>query len=157
MVGWEAAGRSTTMFRVLRVQVEARLLPPHAPRRGGEGSPVTRHPRSCLKNASSPACQRWFPSDPHAGTSERIPVGSTSADLRRDVCGAGKFPMAATPAVPRDMDTPQPGSGSLGIEIDFFLLLRDTFVVSDIQGSDLTPQPHRGSLTVWGASRHNLL
>lgn len=82
---WEAAGRSATMFQVLRVQVEARLLPPHAPRGG-----VTCHPRSCLKNVSSPACQRWFPSDPHAGTSEHIPVGSTSADLRRDVCGAGE-------------------------------------------------------------------
>lgn len=33
---WEAAGRSTIMFRVPRVQVEARLLPPHAPR-GGRG------------------------------------------------------------------------------------------------------------------------
>lgn len=67
---------------------------------GGGGGGVTCHPRSWLKNASSPACQRWFPSDPHAGTSERFPVGSTSADLRRDVCGAGEALLENFPWLP---------------------------------------------------------
>lgn len=80
---------------------------------------VTCRPRSCLKNASSPACQRWFHSSPHAGTSERVWVATALADLQRDVCRPGE-------ALPENfydchtccsLDTPQPGSGSLGIDL----------------------------------------
>lgn len=59
--------------QILRVQVEAELLPDgslgehtlHAGR-------ATCHPRSCMKNASSRACQILFHSYPRAGTSERV-------------------------------------------------------------------------------------
>lgn len=143
----EALG-DTTMWRILWVS-EFRWRR-NASQHTLQVGRVTCHPRSCLKNASSPACPTWFHSSAcgniWAHSSRKHFSWSSAWRLQGRKSSAWNLPWTVTPAVPQDIDTPQPGSG-------FWLGIKLIISSSAWYISSQTPQRHSRHISNTSASQ----